>query len=78
MMKLEKEKKEIIKNLKENAIIEQLQEVGKINIDYIDEDLDLLELIITLKEEFKIDTTLQDLIGGRYLVNLDYQKGERI
>lgn len=61
----------IIKNLKENAIIEQLEEIGKINVDYIDEDLELL--IEVLEEEFKIEAELQDLVGGRYLVNLNYQ-----
>jgi len=66
-----KTKKELIEQLKKDNTIEQLEEVGKINIDYIDEDLELL--IAVLKEEFKIEAELQDLIGGRYLVNLGYQ-----
>lgn len=64
-------KKELIEQLKEDKTIEQLQEVGKINIDYIDEDLELL--IKVLKEEFYIKTEIQNLVGGQYLVNLDYK-----
>lgn len=59
-------KKELIENLKENNIIEQLEEVGKINIDFIDEDLELL--IEVLEEEFRIKTEIQNLIGSQYLV----------
>ena len=64
-------KKELIEQLKEDKTIEQLQEVGKINIDCIDEDLGLL--IEVLKEEFCIKTEIQNLVGGQYLVNLDYK-----
>ena len=65
-------KKELIEQLKEDKTIEQLQEVGKINIDCIDEDLGLL--IEVLKEEFHIKTEIQNLVGGQYLVNLDYKE----
>jgi|BioPla2DNA2_1021312.scaffolds.fasta_scaffold54522_3 hypothetical protein len=64
-------KKELIEQLKENNIIEQLQEVGKINIDYIDCDLGLL--IEVLEEDFYIKTEIQNLVGCQYLVNLDYK-----
>ena len=64
-------REKMINNLKKDNTIEQLEEQGKINIDYIDEDLELL--IEVLKEEFQIETEIQDLIGGRYLVNLDYK-----
>lgn len=60
-------KKELIEQLKENNIIEQLQETGKINIDYIDYDLGLL--IEVLEEKFGINTEIQNLVGGQYLVS---------
>lgn len=60
-------KKELIEQLKENKIIEQLQETGKINIDYIDYDLGLL--IEVLEEKFGINTEIQNLVGGQYLVS---------
>lgn len=59
-------KKELINNLKEDATIEQLEEVGKINIDFINYNLPLL--IEVLEEEFNIKTEIQNLIGGQYLV----------
>lgn len=62
-------KKELIKDLKEDNTIEQLEEIGKINIDSIDCDLELL--IEVLKEEFGYYTEIQCLIGGHYLVLLD-------
>lgn len=68
---VEQMKKELIEQLKKDNTIEQLQEVGKIDIDCIDEDLELL--IEVLEEEFQIKTEIKDLIGGRYLVNLDYR-----
>ena len=52
-------------------IIEQLKEVGKINIDYIEGDL---EKVIEALENFGIKTEIQDLFGGRYLVNLGYKE----
>lgn len=61
-----KTKQNILNNLKENATIEQLQEIGKINIDYINEDLYLL--IEVLEEGFNIKTDIKDQIGGRFLV----------
>lgn len=61
-----KEKQQIINNLKEDKTIEQLQEVGKINIDYIDEDIYLL--MEALEEGFNIKTDIKDQVGGRYLV----------
>lgn len=66
-----KSRDNLIEQLKENNIMEQLQEVGKINIDYIDGDLEML--IEVLEKNFCIKTEIQDLIGGRYLVNLDYK-----
>ena len=61
-------KKELIKSLQENNIIEQLEEQGKINIDFIDGDLDLL--IEVLESEFDIRTEIQNLVGGQYLVRI--------
>ena len=61
----------LIEQLKKDNTIEQLQEIGKINIDYIDEELELL--IDVLDKHFNIKTELQDLVGGRYLVNIDYK-----
>lgn len=67
-------KTNLIKELKQDNTIEQLQETGKINIDNIDGDLELL--IEVLKEEFEIDVEIQNLIGGIYLVNLNYESEE--
>ena len=67
-------KTNLIKELKQDNTIEQLQEAGKINIDNIDGDLELL--IEVLKEEFEIDAEIQNLIGGIYLVNLNYESEE--
>ena len=61
----------LIEQLKKDNTIEQLQEIGKINIDYIDEDLEML--IDVLEKNFSIKTEIQDLVGGRYLVNIDYK-----
>jgi hypothetical protein len=63
-----KERERIIKDLRENNTIELLEEKGKINIDYIDEDLGML--IEVLEAEFNIETEIQNLIGGQYLVYL--------
>ena len=61
-------REKMINNFKKDNTTEQLQEVGKINIDYIDEDLELL--IELLEEEFHIRIELQNLISGQYLVYL--------
>jgi hypothetical protein len=61
-------KKELINNLKKDAIIEQLEEIRKINIDFIDYDLGLL--IEVLEDEFNIKTEIQNLVGGQYLVKI--------
>ena len=49
---------DLIEQLKKDNTIEQLQEVGKINIDYIDEDLemlsDVLEKTSVLKQKYKV------------------------
>ena len=62
---------DLIEQLKKDNTVEQLQEIGKINIDYIDEDLEML--IDVLDKTFSIKTEIQDLVGGRYLVNIDYK-----
>ena len=61
-------RKEMIKDLQENKIIEILTETGKINIDSI--DCDLMMLIEVLEEEFNVSTEIQNLVGGQYLVYL--------
>lgn len=61
-------KQELINELKEDNTIEQLEEQGKINIDFIDGDLELL--IEVLEEEFQIKTEIQDLVGGQYLAKI--------
>ena len=63
-----KERERIIKDLQENKTIEILTEQGKINIDSIDEDL--IMLIEVLEEVFNIETEIQNLVGGQYLVYL--------
>ena len=63
-----KERERIIKDLQENKTIEILTELGKIDIDSINEDLGML--IEVLEEEFNINTEIQNLIGGQYLVYL--------
>ena len=63
-----KEREKMIKDLQENKTIEILTELGKINIDSIDEDL--IMLIEVLEAEFNINTEIQNLIGGQYLVYL--------
>ena len=63
-----KERERIIKDLQENKTIEILTETGKIDIDSIDEDL--IMLIEVLEEVFNIETEIQNLVGGQYLVYL--------
>ena len=63
-----KERERIIKDLQENKTIEILTEQGKINIDSIDEDLWML--IEVLETEFNVETEIQNLVGGQYLVYL--------
>ena len=64
-----KEREKMIKDLREDKTIELLTEQGKINIDSINEDLGML--IEVLEEEFNINTEIQNLIGGQYLVYLE-------
>ena len=61
-------REKIIKDLQEDKTIELLTEQGRINIDSINEDLGML--IEVLEEEFNINTEIQNLIGGQYLVYL--------
>lgn len=63
-----KKRKEMIDDLKEDKTIELLTEIGKIDIDSINEDL--IMLIEVLETEFNINTEIQNLIGGQYLVYL--------
>jgi len=63
-----KKREKMVKDLMEDKTIELLTEQGRINIDYIDEDLWML--IEVLEEEFNINTEIQNLIGGQYLVYL--------
>ena len=62
----------IINEVMYDNTLELLTEAGKINIDYIDADLALL--LEVLENEFDMSVEIQDLIGGRYLVNLDYER----
>lgn len=70
----EEEKKNFVLyvDLFKNATIEQLEEVGKINIDNIDNDL--CQLMGVLEKYFNIKTELKDLIGGRFLIKIDTEK----
>ena len=62
------DREKMIKDLREDKTIELLKEKGKINIDFI--DCDLMMLIEVLETEFNINTEIQNLIGGQYLVYL--------
>ena len=66
-------REKIIKDLREDKTIELLTELGKINIDSIDEDL--IMLIEVLETEFNIETEIQNLVGGQYLVYLGNKQG---
>ena len=66
-------REKIIKDLREDKTIELLTELGKINIDSIDEDL--IMLIEVLETEFNIITEIQNLVGGQYLVYLGNKQG---
>ena len=61
-------REKIIKDLREDKTIEILTETGKIDIDSINEDL--IMLIEVLETEFNINTEIQNLVGGQYLVYL--------
>lgn len=63
-----RERERMIEDLQENKTIEILTETGKIDIDSIDEDL--MMLIEVLEEVFNIETEIQNLVGGQYLVYL--------
>ena len=60
---------ELIKELKENLTIEQLEEIGKINLDAISNNIDLTLLIEVLEEEFEIGTYIEN----GYLVKQNYE-----
>ena len=62
------DREKMIKDLREDKTIELLKEKGKIYIDFI--DCDLMMLIEVLETEFNINTEIQNLIGGQYLVYL--------
>ena len=62
-------REKIIKDLQEDKTIELLTEQGRINIDSI--NCDLWMLIEVLETEFNINTEIQNLIGGQYLVYLE-------
>ena len=66
-------REKIIKDLREDKTIELLTELGKIDIDSIDEDL--IMLIEVLEAEFNIETEIQNLVGGQYLVYLGNKQG---
>ena len=66
-------REKIIKDLREDRTIELLTELGKIDIDSIDEDL--IMLIEVLEAEFNIETEIQNLVGGQYLVYLGNKQG---
>jgi len=51
-------------------VVEQLEEMGKINIDYLNTNLE--NLITELYIEFAMNTEIQNLKGSQYLVLLDY------
>ena len=63
-----KERERMIEDLRKDKTIEILTETGKINIDSIDCDLWMLAEV--LETEFNIETEIQNLIGGQYLVYL--------
>ena len=63
-----KKRKEMVKDLMENKTIELLTELGKIDIDSIDCDLWMLAEV--LETEFNIETEIQNLVGGQYLVKI--------
>ena len=63
-----KKRKEMVKDLMENKTIEILTETGKIDIDSI--NCDLWMLVEVLETEFNIETEIQNLVGGQYLVYL--------
>ena len=57
------------------TLLEQLEEVGKINID--DVDVDLEALIEKLDNDYNLPCRLENLVGGCYLVNLHYEENRR-
>ena len=63
---------DLITLLKQTLVIEQLEETGKINIDFLNCSLDLL--IEVLENEFAINTDIEEVSNGMYLVNLDYER----
>ena len=63
-----RERERMIEDLQENKTIELLTELGKIDIDSI--DCDLWMLVEVLETEFNIETEIQNLVGGQYLVYL--------
>lgn len=62
------ERADLITLLKQTLVIEQLEEAGKINIDFLNCSLDLL--IEVLQNEFAINTDIEE----SYLINLDYER----
>ena len=69
----QKKREKMIEDLRENKTIEILTELGKVDIDSIDEDL--IMLIEVLEEVFNIETEIQNLVGGQYLVYLSKEQG---
>lgn len=64
----QKKREKMIEDLRGDKTIEILTETGKIDIDSIDENL--IMLIEVLETEFNIETEIQNLVGGQYLVYL--------
>ena len=68
-----KERERMIEDLRKDKTIELLTELGKIDIDSI--DCDLWMLVEVLETEFNIETEIQNLVGGQYLVYLGNKQG---
>ena len=63
-----KKRKKMVEDLRKDKTIELLTELGKIDIDSI--DCDLWMLVEVLETEFNIETEIQNLVGGQYLVKI--------
>ena len=61
------------KLVEESSILEQLEEQGKINLDYLDLDIELL--IFTLDLDYNIHCEIKEMIGNYYLINNNYKEG---
>lgn len=67
-------KKQDIKDyIAEGTLLEHLEEVGKVKVDFLDDEIDLDLLVEILEKDYNLFCELKSLVGGHYLVNVEME-----